>query len=258
MNFPRAALWAAITVLVLAVAPGHAQDSSPSVPDANAYQLIQLLNQNEALSSEIAGLRGQLEEAIDQLEHAREAQKKISVDFDKRIATLETRPVVDTSEDKARIAELESRIQQLEQALTAMHDVVMSVAKAPVQANPTEAAYESALVKYRNGNFDEAVLDLQAFVQLYASDPLAQNARYWLAEALLHQGAFDKAINTGEALLTDFPNAEKAPDTMFLIGKAYLELGDAAGARSAWEQLAATYPQSNPATEALQLLEQLP
>ena len=75
MNFPRAALWAAITVLVLAVAPGHAQDSSPSVPDANAYQLIQLLNQNEALSSEIAGLRGQLEEAIDQLEHAREAQK---------------------------------------------------------------------------------------------------------------------------------------------------------------------------------------
>ena len=258
-QYLRLALWATVAGLALAGAPAHAQESSPpTLPDADAYQLIQLLNQNEALSSEIAGLRGQLEEALDQLEHAREAQKKISVDFDKRISTIEARPVVDTSEDKARIAELENRIQQLEQALTAMHEVVMSVAKAPVQENTAETAYENALVKYRNGNFDDAVLDLQAFVQLYATDPLAQNARYWLAEALLHQGAFDKAINTGESLLADFPNAEKAPDTMFLIGKAYLELGDATGARSAWERLAATYPLSNPATEALQLIEQLP
>ena len=256
--YPRLARCAAVAVLALVSGPSHAQESSPSIPDTNAYQLIQLLNQNEALSSEIAGLRGQLEEALDQLEHAREAQKKISVDFDKRIATLEARPIVDTSEDKARIAELEGRIQQLEQALTAMHDVVMSVAKAPTQENPTENAYESALVKYRNGDFDGAVLDLQAFIQLYATDPLATNARYWLAEALLHQGAFDKAIDTGKALLTDFPNADKAPDTMFLIGKAYLELGNAAEARSAWERLAATYPQSNPASEALELLEQLP
>jgi len=255
---PRVSLQAAAVVLALATAPGYAQDASPSVPDTSAYQLIQLLNQNEALSSEIAGLRGQLEEALDQLEHARESQKKIAVDFDKRIAALEARPQVDTSEDKARIAELENRIQQLEQAIAAMHDVVMSVAKAPAPTNTTETAYETALEKYRSGNYDAAVLDLQAFLQLYADDPLAQNARYWLAEALLHQGAFDKAIDTGEALLIDYPDSEKAPDTMFLIGKAYLELGNAAGARSAWERLAATYPQSNPATEALQLLEQLP
>ena len=79
-----------------------------------------------------------------------------------------------------------------------------------------------------------------------------------MAEALLRQGDYDKAIETGELLLTDFPNNEKAPDTMFLIGKAYLELGDAAGARSAWERLATAYPASSPASEALQLLEQLP
>ena len=264
MNFPnlypRFSLPAVAVVLAFTTAPGYAQDASPSapVPDSNAYQLIQLLNQNEALSSEIAGLRGQLEEALDQLHHAREAQKKISVDFDTRIATLEARPEVDTSEDKARIAELEDRIQQLEQAITAMHEVVMSVAAAPAPTNTTETSYENALEKYRSANYDAAVLDLQAFLQLYADDPLAQNARYWLAEALLHQSEFEKAIDTGEALLTDFPDSEKAPDTMFLIGKAYLELGDAAGARSAWERLAATYPQSNPATEAQQLLEQLP
>jgi len=251
-----------IRAIALALAfvtlPGHAQDPSPAVPDASAYQMIQLLNQNEALSSEIAGLRGQLEEALDALEHAREAQKKIAVDFDTRIASLEARPEVDTSEEKARIAALENKIQQLEQAITAMHDVVISMAQAPAAANTAEAAYEAALEKYRNANYEAAVLDLQAFLQLYANDPLAQNARYWMAEALLRQGDYDKAIETGELLLTDFPNNEKAPDTMFLIGKAYLELGDAAGARSAWERLATAYPASSPASEALQLLEQLP
>ena len=244
--------------LAFVAVPGHAQDSSSALPDASAYQLIQLLNQNEALSSEIAGLRGQLEEALDALEHAREAQKKIAVDFDTRIATLEARPEVDTSEEKARIAALENKIQQLEQAITAMHDVVMSMAQAPVAANTAETAYETALEKYRTGNYEAAVLDLQAFLQLYANDPLSQNARYWMAEALLRQGNYDQAIETGELLLTDFPDNEKAPDTMFLIGKAYLELGDAAGARSTWERLATAYPASSSASEALQLLEQLP
>ncbi len=263
MNCPdlhclRFGVRAIAALLALIAVHGHAQEQSPSALDTNAYQLIQLLNQNEALSTEISRLRGQLEESLEKAQRARESQEKISVDFDTRIATLEAKPVVDTSEDKARIAELEARIRQLEEAIAAMHDVVMSVAEAPAAANTTETTYEAALEKYRAGNYQAAALDLQAFLQLYANDPLSQNARYWLAEALLRQGAYDKAIETGERLLIDYPGSEKAPDTMFLIGKAHLELGDASGARSAWEKLVAAYPKSSPATKALDLLDQLP
>lgn len=244
--------------LALIAVPGNAQEESPSALDTNAYQLIQLLNQNEALASEISRLRGQIEELLENVTRSRESQEKIAVDFDTRIAALESRPEIDTSEDKARIAELENRIQQLEEAITALSEVVKSVAETPVEANTTETIYEAALEKYRGGNYEAAAVDLQAFLQLYPDDALSQNARYWLAEALLRQGAYSKAIEAGEYFLIDHPDGEKAPDTMFLIGKAYLELGDVYGARSAWEKLVATYPQSDSSTKALSLLDQLP
>ena len=248
----------AALLFALVTAPVRADDVPVPIDDTNAYQLLQLLNQNEALSAEISILRGQIEELVEGAERARQSQEKIAVDFDTRIATIEAKPEVDTSEDKARITELESRIQQLEEALTAMHEVVKTATQAPVETNTTETIYESALEKYRAGEYQAAVLDFQAFLQLYGDDPLSLNARYWLAEALLRDGSIDNAIETGEMLLIDHPDSQKAPDTMFLLGKAYLENGDASGARGAWEDLVATYPGSNPATKAQGLLDQLP
>ena len=263
MNSRNINLWFKLRVaaLLLSAFSGGtciADDNNDVSVDTNAYQLLQLLNQNEALSTEIARLRGRIEEMIERSERARESQIKIATDFDTRIAGLEARPSNDTSEDKARIAELESRIQQLEDAIAAMHEVVASAAKAPVALSPSETIYESALEKYQAGNFGAAILDFQAFLQLYGNDPLSANARYWLAEALLHQGAYDNAIENGEILLHAHPDSQKAPDTMFLLGKARLELGDAAGARSAWENLVFTYPDSSSANKARDLLERLP
>lgn len=247
------------TLLLALVAPWCVADDEVVSPmDTSAYQLLQLLNQNEALSSEISGLRGQVEELTEKVNRDQDGQQKIAVDFDTRIANLEAKPEVDTSEDKFRIADLENRIQQLEEAITAMRELVMSLAQTPATVNSAETGYEAALEKYRAGNYEGAVLDLQAFLQLFGEDTLAPNARYWLAEALLRQGNYTTAIETGEYLLIDYPGNEKAPDTMFLIGKAYLELGDIAGARSAWEELVTNYPQSEPATKVLGLLDQLP
>lgn len=248
----------AVLLFALVAAPCLADDVPVPIDDTNAYQLLQLLNQNEALSSELSTLRGQIEELVESAERARQSQEKIAVDFDARIATIEAKPEVDTSEEKSRIAALESRIQQLEDALNAMHEVVKTATQTPVQTNTTETIYESALEKYRAGQYEAAVLDFQAFLQLYGDDPLSSNARYWLAEALLGEGSYDIAIETGELLLIDHPDNQKAADTMFLLGKAYLEKGDATGARGAWEDLVATYPDSNPAYKAQGLLDQLP
>jgi Spy/CpxP family protein refolding chaperone len=136
----------AALLVALVTAPVRADDVPVPIDDTNAYQLLQLLSQNEALSAEISNLRGQIEELVEGAQRARQSQQKIAVDFDTRIATIEAKPEVDTSEDKARIAELESRIQQLEEALTAMHEVVKTATQAPVETNTTETVYESSVV----------------------------------------------------------------------------------------------------------------
>jgi tol-pal system protein YbgF len=248
-------------VLLLAsliAAPCAANDDAQAAMDGVAYQLIQLLNQNEELTSEVAGLRGQIEELADSAQRARESQLKIATDLDARLREIETKPDFDNTEDKAKIGELESRLQQLEEALAAMHELVASAAEAPAAQSASEMVYESALEKYQAGNYSAAIVELQAFLQLYGDDPVSPGARYWLAEAQLREGEYYGAIETAETLVNDYPDSDKAPDTMFLLGKAHLEMGDATSARSAWEDLVAAHPDSDPAYKAQRLLEQLP
>jgi len=242
----------------LVAIPCVANDEAQAAMDSVAYQLIQLLNQNEELRSEMAGLRGQVEELVGDAQRARESQLKIATDLDARVRKIETKPDIDTSEDKARIVDLENRLQRLEEALAAMHELVVSAAQAPAAKSASETIYESALEKYQAGNYSVAIAELQAFLQLYGDDPMSPGARYWLAEALLRQGEYQGAIETAETLLRDHPDSDKTPDTMFLLGKAHLETGDAAGARSAWEGLVAAYPDSEPGIKVARLLEQLP
>jgi len=255
----RTTLSATTLLLASVVAvPSMADDQAQAAMDGVAYQLIQLLNQNEELTNEIAGLRGQVEELIEGAQRSRESQLKIATDFDARIRKIETKPEADNSEDKAKIVELENRLLQLEEALAAMHEVVSSAAAAPAAKSAPEALYESALEKYQAGSYSAATGELQAYLQLYSDDPASASARYWLAEALLRQGEYQSAIETGETLLYNNPDSEKAPDTMFLLGKAHLEMGDASAARSALENLVFVHPDSDPATKARRLLEQLP
>ena len=70
MNAISTGLWSTLrasALLLSAVVSARcmAGDESDSNMDSAAYQLIQLLNQNEALSSEISGLRGQIEELLE-------------------------------------------------------------------------------------------------------------------------------------------------------------------------------------------------
>ena len=56
----RRGLRLAALLLGLVAAPVRADDVPVPLDDTNAYQLLQLLSQNEALSAEISILRGQI------------------------------------------------------------------------------------------------------------------------------------------------------------------------------------------------------
>ena len=235
--------------------PCNADDATA---DTNAYQLIQLLNQNEELISEIASLRGQVEELLQAAERSGKSQRRIAADLDRRVVKIEAKPDLDTSDDKAKIKALESRMQQLEEALAAMHEVISSAERTRAQINPADGAYETALETYRAGDYEGAIREFRTFLDKYSSDAAAPNARYWLAEALLRQDDYGTAIEAGEILISIHPDSDKVPDTIFLLGKAYLAMGDSLSARDTWETLVAEYADTTAAYKARDLLDRLP
>ena len=256
-GFAKGLIATALLFAGIAVTPCAADDQAQAT-DNIAVQLIQLLNENEALITEIATLRGQVEELIERSERSRESQLQIAADFDARLRTIEEKPEVDNSEDRARISALEDRLEQLEGVLTAMHEVVTTAAAQTPEQSVPQNLYESGLEKYQAGDYAGAIIDLQEHLQAHGNEPEAAGARYWLAEAQIREGEFDSAIATGEELLGDYPDSEIAPDTMFLLGKAHLEMGDAGAARRAWEELVFFHPDSGQAVKARDLLERLP
>ena len=246
-----------LLVSIVAV-PCNADEAAATATDSNAIQLIEILNQNDALNAEIATLRGQVEVLLQTAERSGENQKIIAVDFDRRLSQIELTPAQDTSEDKIRIAVLESRMLQLEEALAAMHAVISSADHTQAKTNPADDAYEAALETYRLGDDEAAIRELEAFLEAYGSHAMAPNARYWLAEALLRQTHYGTAIETGQTLISDYPESDKVPDTIFLLGKAYLAMGDALAARDTWENLIADYADTGAADKARDLLDRLP
>ena len=239
-------------------APCNADEATETTTESNAYQLIELLNQNEALLSEIATLRGQVEELLQRAKQSGKSQKTVAADFDRRLGLIEAEPTLDTSEDKAKIKALESRMQQIEEALAAMHEVISSAEQTRGKQNPADSAYETALEAYQAGDYEAAVHAFRAFLDEYSNDAAVPNARYWLAEALLRQDDYGTAIETGETLLSIHPDSDKVPDTIFLLGKAYLGLGDSLSARDTWETLVANYGHTGAADKARDLLDRLP
>ncbi len=238
--------------------PSVANEANAPDYGADAFQLLEILNQNEVLSSEIATLRGVVEVLLEEVEQSNISRKTIAADFDRRIELIESNPAEDTSEDKDRITELEDRILQLEEALTAMHEVISSTGPAVVQTNPADDAYEAALETYTDGDYESAIIEFEAFLEQYGSEAIAANARYWLAEALLRQTYYGSAIETGETLISVHPESDKVPDTIFLLGKAYLAMGDAYSARDTWETLVVDHADTGAAEKARELLDRLP
>ena len=167
-----------VLLLSLFALPCSADDASAtkdSVPsdDANVFQLMRLLNQNEELLFEIEKLRGQVEELVQTAERSRKSQRKIATDFDKRLGQIEDNREQGTSEDKVVIDALESRIGQLEEALAAMHAVVTSTEQTQAVVNPVDEAYEVALETYRSGDYESAIENFRTFLDEYGSDAAA-------------------------------------------------------------------------------------
>ncbi|HEX7329690.1 MAG TPA: tol-pal system protein YbgF [Casimicrobiaceae bacterium] len=139
------------------------------------------------------------------------------------------------------------------------------VASPPVVANaaPTRSAantadeqraYDSALDKFKRGEYQAAITAFGSFVKTWPHSTLAPSAQYWLGNAQYARRDYRASINTQRRLLLNWPQSSKAPEALLNIASAQSDMGDNKAARKSLEELIHKYPKSDAAAKARERL----
>lgn len=186
---------------------------------ADKNSALELSSQNDALRSELATLRGQVEVLIHDLQNAQKRQQDFYVDLDKRIRALEPKKV---SVDGHEVA-----IEQSEQR-----------------------TYDAAMILYKAGQYANSVSALSNFVSAYPDSIFTSQAQYWLGNAYYALRDCKNTITALQSLTKRFPDNAKAPDAMLTVAECQLELKDKKEGKKTLEAVIAGFPKTEAAKAA--------
>jgi tol-pal system protein YbgF len=199
--------------------------------------LVDLLQSVEAMKSDIANLRGQIEVNTNNIETTQKRQKDLYVDLDNRLRKLE----------------------RVDSPATSAPPAPDSAATASPSTDPgaENRAYETAFNLFKIGNYQAAIAGFQSFLKAYPSSPLAANSQYWIGNAYSALKDCKSAIAQQQKVRSTYPNSPKVPDAMLNIASCQSELGDKAGNKKTLEEIVVKYPLSPAADNAKKRLSSL-
>ncbi|AGA35003.1 TPR repeat containing exported protein; Putative periplasmic protein contains a protein prenylyltransferase domain [Thioalkalivibrio nitratireducens DSM 14787] len=220
--------------IVFAWTPAGAQSGSPVVTQHQLQMvetrldrverlldsgvLTEMLQNTDALQAELRQLRGQVERLQHEVRSLRAGQR-------------------------AEIRALEERLGLLEGDRTAPEpeppepEVIDTLPDADEQG-----AYQAAFDQLMSGDYPEAILQLERFMERYPDGVYSANALYWLGEAKYASQDYEGALVDFQAVRDRFPDSDKASDALLKIGYSHFELGHADPAREALNRVVSEYP----------------
>lgn len=204
----------------------------------NNQSLLDLQNDNENLTTQIRNLRNQIDTLSFQQESALNSSKNQYLDLDKRLQSIETRPirqyVVPTTVDG------DQNPSNLQGATGSERDV-----------------YQAAFDLLKGGKYSDAANGFDTYLQQYPEGQLADNAHYWLGESHYITRKFDKALNSFATVTQNYPESRKIADAWLKLGYTYYEMKDFAKSREALEKTLSDFPDSSAALLAKQRLDRI-
>jgi tol-pal system protein YbgF len=119
--------------------------------------------------------------------------------------------------------------------------------------NPDQL-FAAAYGDYSRGNYDLAISEFRQYVETYPASEMADNAQYWIGEALFAKRQFEDAIAEFDKVVTGYSKGDKVPAARLKKGLALLELGQADAAKTEFQTILKSFPRSNEAALARQQL----
>ena len=234
---------------------------------------LDLLNRINELQSEIAALRGVIEQQGFEIEELKRRARDQYLDIDSRLSRIEgggagrapeplldapaipAAPVdegfVDAPAAAMEPPELRAPVDGgvVSEALDGSSPVAASdePASAPAAiADPAaeRASYESAFEALKDGRYAESARRFQGFLDQYPNGEYAPNALYWLGESYYVTQNYQVAQEQFKALLERFPRSSKAPDALLKLGYTHYELKQWEQAEQVLGDVVQRYPDS--------------
>ena len=126
----------------------------------------------------------------------------------------------------------------------------------PLQTKkPDEVLYDSCMISYNAGKFDEAILSFQNFAKQYPSSELADSALFLVGESYMSLRQYEQAILAYQQVIKIYPKGKKVPGATLRQAIAFNEIKDPVSAKLLLNKIINTYPSSSEAVIAKQKLE---
>jgi len=211
----------------------------------------QVRTMQETTDKNSGQLNALITQIVDNVNAIRQAQGRVSEGSSSALQS-----VTGLSE---QLSATNQRIDRVSEQLAQLKKLVENLPKLPTfteiaPGNPDQL-FSAAYGDYSKGNYDLAISEFRQYVATYPSSEMADNAQYWIGEALFGQKKFNEAIAEFDLVSAQFPKGDKVPAARFKKGMALLELGQRDTARAEFQALIRTYPRSNEAVLARQQLE---
>ncbi len=122
---------------------------------------------------------------------------------------------------------------------------------------PDQEGYDAAKKSFDDGDYENARIQFENFINKYPDSDNADNARFWIADSYYVEKWFEKAILEYQKVLEKYPDSNKLPAARLKQGYAFAELGENANARLILKELLKNHPGTNEAKYAQEKLKKL-
>ncbi len=274
---------AVLTVAILASGcePVETSSTTPTtnitVSDAPTSQSIdsasaQMVAQVQQLNQEIGGLRDRVDILEFELEKARERQKQLYDDLDLRLRKferLQSRPTNETQQteptsavepsesDNTTPTETSIEAQQEPAAPSVSIEITTQPVLTDVDLQAMRDAYDDAFRTLKTGDFDEAKIKFQEFIDGYPTSDLVDDAWYWIAESNYITKEFEQAIKLYQYVAREYPDYQRAHEALLKIGYIYYELENFEEAQMYLNEILDRFPASRSAFSAQRRLNKM-
>jgi TolA-binding protein len=219
---------------------------------SSAQGQLELLNENERLRSELAKLRGKLEETGRATVTGKDQQKDLFSDLDQRLKKLEPVPLQVNGKTYLLSPAEEKKFQETQTLLKAGEFQRAAQASSeferlfPASALGPRVLFDRGTALYAAKDYANAITARQEFINRYLDHPQRPQAILNLAAAQAESGTRITARTTLLNLIRDYPNSDVIPEAKSRL-KELPPVGSPAPAATPKASPAKAAPQSAPA-----------